>query len=1171
MTMKKSFVLMLILIFVNVTFASPCDYNKDNRIDIIDMAIEINGNPTPDVIKTGDSNNKIDIHDLAAVGFSYDSKRGDANYNPAADVADERGKIDVADLATVAISYGEIVPLSSGYANVYVNPGYQEAPVGSEFTISVDIETDEEIYAFDISLKFNQSKIEAIEIEEGDFLNKDGASTFVGTSTIDNSSGLLRFAVTRYGTTSGVSGNGKLFSVRFVVKNDSASGLIISDATIVNVNMNQVEANITHGRVNNDPPYSILWPADGDEGAEIEISAIVGDSNWDSISWGWDIDCDGNYDAFGNRTLPPISTVTTIKNTWMDDGIYQVCLRVCDDKGACIDDSVYITVIDLSPTAEFDSPETGEEGSSITFTDLSTSYPDQIVAWSWDFGDGTSSNEQNPSHTYIDNGRYTIRLTVTDDDGSTAQTSKEIEISNVPPTANAGGPYVCKINSQIHLTGSATDPGNDTFTYAWDLDNDGSYETYLQNPIFQCDDEGIYPISLRVSDDDGGVDIDDTYVNVTIGLPPVIDEYSPQTNPTIDETQSQLFTVSAHDPDDDTLTFRWYLDNNFVLETNSFYSEYLYQSDYDSAGQHEVRVEVDDGLFVTSHTWVLTVNDVNRKPSASNVVISPSTAKTTDNLLCSYEYYDPDGDQESGTTFEWYKNGIAQGINSNVLDSSYTAKGDEWICEVVPKDGKDFGKPVRSDVIVIQNTAPTNPSVTLSPDTGYKNTLFTCEAYGSTDPDNDAIVYYYKFYVGERILQDWSTNNEYQCTDCNKGDMIYCDAKAYDGEVYSDCVTSNPANILNSPPIATSISISDVAYTNSIILCEGSASDIDGDTLTYYYQFRDNGEIIQPWSTNNQFDCCTPGCDKYDDIICEFKASDGESYTNILEAVTTILNSPPSVPEISPTGGTYGGTNNIVSISCTSSDDDGDTIYYNIMANYDGVWNTLEENGDGIYDWDISALQDQDVTIRCVATDLESYSQSDINIKIDNSMEIAITSYPANPSNSKTAVFEFTANEQASFECKLDDGNWEPCSSPKIYSNLDYGMHTFTVKGTDSLGNVGYAEYSWQIILPDLTILHFVKQYPQNPVAGQEITFALNVENIGDSEANDVKWIIYTGDGNSINGVVSLQPGKGTLLLRNYTYSNPGSYNAVAKIDYQNEIDEKDESNNEKSLSLNIA
>lgn len=76
----------------------------------------------------------------------------------------------------------------------------------------------------------------------------------------------------------------------------------------------------------------------------------------------------------------------------------------------------YITTLSEMPIASFSSD--GYSGTSpltVSFTDTSTGSP---TSWLWDFGDGTTSTEQNPAHTYTTNGSFTISLTVTNLVGS---------------------------------------------------------------------------------------------------------------------------------------------------------------------------------------------------------------------------------------------------------------------------------------------------------------------------------------------------------------------------------------------------------------------------------------------------------------------------------------------------------------------------------------------------------------------------------------------------------------------------------------------------------------------------------------------------------------------------------------------------------------------------------
>jgi hypothetical protein len=73
---------------------------------------------------------------------------------------------------------------------------------------------------------------------------------------------------------------------------------------------------------------------------------------------------------------------------------------------------------------------------------------------------------------------------------------------------------------------------------------------------------------------------------------------------------------------------------------------------------------------------------------------------------------------------------------------------------------------------------------------------------------------------------------------------------------------------------------------------------------------------------------------------------------------------------------------------------------------------------------------------------------------------------PGNPSADASPDFEFSATEGgSSFECRLDAGAWEACTSPHGYSGLADGSHTFRVRATDAAGNVDptAAVYTWTI------------------------------------------------------------------------------------------------------------
>ncbi len=136
-------------------------------------------------------------------------------------------------------------------------------------------------------------------------------------------------------------------------------------------------------------------------------------------------------------------------------------------------------------------------------------------------------------------GEVVITLTVTDEDGHTASDTMVVTVvDNLPPIANAGGPYAINEGSSLVLDASgSTDPdGNATIaSFLWDLDNDGQFDDATGvNPTIspaQLTALGLptrgprsFPIALRVSDDGGLSAVDTTTVNVLIVSPVATDD-----------------------------------------------------------------------------------------------------------------------------------------------------------------------------------------------------------------------------------------------------------------------------------------------------------------------------------------------------------------------------------------------------------------------------------------------------------------------------------------------------------------------------------------------------------------------------------------------------------------------------------------------------------------------
>jgi len=85
------------------------------------------------------------------------------------------------------------------------------------------------------------------------------------------------------------------------------------------------------------------------------------------------------------------------------------------------------------PTANFNFT-TSHLNRTVVFTDTSTCPGCIITEWFWDFGDGNTSTQQHPTHTYAADGTYTVTLTVTNSTNDTDSTSKDVTVPGPPPS-----------------------------------------------------------------------------------------------------------------------------------------------------------------------------------------------------------------------------------------------------------------------------------------------------------------------------------------------------------------------------------------------------------------------------------------------------------------------------------------------------------------------------------------------------------------------------------------------------------------------------------------------------------------------------------------------------------------------------------------------------------------
>ena len=174
--------------------------------------------------------------------------------------------------------------------------------------------------------------------------------------------------------------------------------------------------------------------------------------------------------------------------------------------------------INARPVASAGSAQSGNEGSTITFDAANSSDPDgdALVAYTWDFGDGTVQSVSSPTvqHIYSDNkagaGAYVVALQVTDAKGATSAASNTSAlIGNIAPVAtfNPGGP-VGEGAMNLSLTAMQDAPGDvPTLQYAFDCGNGTGYGAFSASSSTACvvPDNGVKTVRAKIKDKDGGV------------------------------------------------------------------------------------------------------------------------------------------------------------------------------------------------------------------------------------------------------------------------------------------------------------------------------------------------------------------------------------------------------------------------------------------------------------------------------------------------------------------------------------------------------------------------------------------------------------------------------------------------------------------------------------------
>ena len=270
-------------------------------------------------------------------------------------------------------------------------------------------------------------------------------------------------------------------TVQLAVVDDSGA-LNATDRTAISVRVNH-------------PPVAEAGPDIGADTLFVDFDAGGStDGDGDALRYTWD---------FGDGSPPQAGK--TPRHAFPRSGRYPVTLTVDDGSGLgnAVATDATVVVIDAAPLAVAGGNREVCSGFPILFDAAQSTDPDGgRLRYSWDFGDGTSSDIVNPNKTYEHPGSYPVTLTVRDDSGSAMGTATDriAAVVREGPIANAGPDLQACANQTVRFDGSgSTDADGAVNAYAWTFGDGSSANGERPTHIFK--EPGTYTVNLTITGD----------------------------------------------------------------------------------------------------------------------------------------------------------------------------------------------------------------------------------------------------------------------------------------------------------------------------------------------------------------------------------------------------------------------------------------------------------------------------------------------------------------------------------------------------------------------------------------------------------------------------------------------------------------------------------------------
>lgn len=233
---------------------------------------------------------------------------------------------------------------------------------------------------------------------------------------------------------------------------------------------------------------SYAWPANTETHVQFNSQVLFGQPPFE-FNWTFG---DGENSYEQNAT-----------HTYRTPGYYQAELRVTDAYGwTDFYLSPTITILEHLEAEIAASPVPTDVGIQVAFDSTISNGTHGPLSYYWEFGDGGTTNDQSPAHSYDAPGAYQVNLTVVDFMGAIAHDQMTIQVNLVPSLEVSASPLEIDVHQQVEFHCTVHN-GTPPFAFWWDFGDAGT--SSLEDPAHIYDIPGIFSPSLSMTDSAGAV------------------------------------------------------------------------------------------------------------------------------------------------------------------------------------------------------------------------------------------------------------------------------------------------------------------------------------------------------------------------------------------------------------------------------------------------------------------------------------------------------------------------------------------------------------------------------------------------------------------------------------------------------------------------------------------